>query len=128
MQLYVRLFALSLLFSATPAGAADDEFSTDRPDFTEATAVLAPGSVQWEGGALFSRHQSAAGSVRSFGGPFLLFRMGLMRRVELRWSTDGYGVESEYAGAARYHRSGLSDASAGVKLHLRDEHGAAPAG
>ncbi|MCX6621785.1 MAG: transporter [Acidobacteria bacterium] len=120
-------FALVGALAAAERVVPDSEMSSDRPGFSESTDVLAPGSMQFEGGVLLSRQELGTSSVRSLGGPFLLVRMGLVRRVELRWSADGYGVESELSGAGRSRRSGMSDAMAGFKVRVFEERRHAPA-
>jgi hypothetical protein len=98
---------------------AEEEISTDRPDFTEATDTVASGMIQLESGLRFGKQ----GTVRQVGGPFPLVRIGLNRIAELRWGTDGFAMESD---GGRRHLGG-SDAEAGIKVRLHDEGKYTPA-
>lgn len=102
------------------AGAvAPGPIVTDRPDFTEATAVVAAGHVQAEGGYTLS----GEGRLHEHSFGELLLRVGLAPRAELRL-TSNYVV----ARAGTLQSSGMEDASVGAKLGFLDAaHGIVPA-
>lgn len=90
--------------------AGPDPLVTDRPDFTESAATVAPGLFQLEAGYTFTR----SGDERQHELGEALLRVGIAEPIELRLGvptftlTDGAGVE----------REGLGDASIGLKARL----------
>lgn len=96
---------------AAQTGKPLPELVTDRPDFTEATDVVGRGVLQLEGGFTLDRE----GSVRHFSGPELLLRLGLSKRFELRFATDGFDANEA---VGQNWRSGHSDAEIGFKLNF----------
>jgi hypothetical protein len=98
---------------------------SDRPDFTESTQVVGTNAMQIEAG--FAREITAGpDGMRTISGPFPLIRLGLSRRVEVRFSGDGYAWQSLRATAARGFR-GFSDHAVGAKVKLANESGWRPA-
>ena len=96
------------------------ELVTDRPDFTEATAVIAPGVIQIEMGMTMERE----GSVRHFSSGEMLMRTGLGRRMELRLGSDGL---SSQRSPNEPWRRGVSDAEIGLKIGLSAQRRYLPA-
>ena len=75
------LIAASDAIPVKPANepAVSNEISTDRPDFTESTAVVGPGMVQVESGGTLDKE----GGSHSFSGPEVLMRIGSQIRGKL---------------------------------------------
>ena len=112
------LFLLVPLLAAPASAVAQDAIITDRPDFTESTATVAPGRVQIESGYTFAR----AGGLSEHSIGELLGRIGLTSRVELRLAANSY-VQAEIAEDASV--SGREDGSVGVKIGLAPEQSGA---
>jgi len=121
--------ALGLLLSATSAASAQQRdtlppIDTDRPDFTDGVHTIARGHVEVETGYTYQQARGPdAGHSHSV--PELLFRVGLLPRVEFRLGENylvlrGGGVN---APAVR----GFDDTYLGTKVSLTKQHGAAPA-
>jgi hypothetical protein len=98
--------------SIAPATVVD-ELVTDRPDFTESSSVVGRGMLQLESGLSYE----GDADVRSLTVPSVLLRVGLSRRIELRFGGDGF--LSQDSGGVR--ESGHSDVEIGVKIRLLDE-------
>lgn len=107
-----RIAAAAAVLLAVPAAAQDEPLVTDRPDFTESTAVMAPGRVQAEAGYTFG---SAAGGRRSHSVGEVLLRVGVLSGVELRVGVNSWAVERvDGVTEAR----GMEDAGLGAKVAL----------
>jgi len=105
--------ALTVLsLSACATMGKRDALISDRPDFTEATALVDRGHVQVEGGSTLSRESEAR--VVSHGE--VLMRAGLSSRLELRVAGNSF-VQEQVDGLTQ---SGVQDASVGVKMRLLD--------
>ncbi len=99
---------------------------TDRPDFTESAEVVGPWVFQFEGGASVSGESPDGISVRSFGMPFALVRLGIAKKLELRFGTDGFLRETTKVLGQTARVSGMADVGIGAKLKLFDEGGTRP--
>lgn len=115
----MKRFAILLLALAAvpagPAGAADlsglpEPLVTDRPDFTESTATVAPGHVQVEAGATLARVEEEDSDT--FGE--VLVRIGLGPRLEARLGAGSYSRTDGPGGEI----SGREDPAVGVKVRL----------
>ena len=106
------VMCVAMLGIATQAGAQDAPLVTDRPDFTESSEVVGVKQVQFESGFSYA----SAGHAGSITVPSALARIGVARRLELRFGTDGYLSQ----GDGPSHISGLSDVELGVKVRLFD--------
>lgn len=102
----------TLSLSACASMGTRDALVSDRPDFTEASALVEPGRVQVEAGSTFSRESEAR--VASHGE--VLMRAGLTRRVELRVAGNSFVQER----TDLLSQSGMEDAGLGVKLRVLD--------
>ncbi|MFQ5889698.1 MAG: transporter [Gemmatimonadota bacterium] len=90
---------------------------TDRPDFTESAATVAPGRFQLEGGYTFTRLSSE--KQHSIGE--VLVRLGVLEPLEARIGLNSVAVID----APDSHASGLEDLSLGAKVRfLRRDAGA----
>lgn len=83
---------------------------TDRPDFTESVAVIAPGRIQLESGYTFTR----AGNMEEHALGELLLRLPLSRRAEARLGANSHVWQRALDDRAH----GMEDASLGFKLRL----------
>ena len=102
----------ALLLTACASMGGRESLISDRPDFTESTATIAPRHVQIETGATVSREGPT--SSRAIGE--LLVRSGLSSRLELRLAGNSW-VREKTGGAVN---TGREDAAIGVKLKLAD--------
>lgn len=98
---------LAALSAAVPALASADPLITDRPDVTESTATMAPGSLQLEGG--LSVAEVADAHSRELGE--LLLRIGLTDGLELRLEPGSYRDEDDGP-------NGRTDGGFGLKARL----------
>ena len=80
----------------TTAVSAQDagELITDRPDFTESSAVIRRGLFQFESGLSFEADRESGVRHRSVAAPAALLRIGLGMRSELRLGGEGWLEES----------------------------------
>lgn len=106
-----------VLLSGCAMAGARAPVSSDRPDFTDGTVVLAPGAWQLESGHSFARQ----GRTRLSTSGELMMRAGITPRVELRLSANSYARARRAGTTAR----GFEDASVGLKVRLRAD-GEAP--
>lgn len=102
------LFLLLVQSPRARAQSAVEPLVTDRPDFTESAAVVAPGWVQVESGYTFSRE----GALESHTAGEVLVRVGLLRAVELRLGFNSY----VWVDAPSVEDGGFSDTELGLKL------------
>lgn len=115
----VTVFALApvSLFAQEPPLP---ELVTDRPDFTESSDVVGAGIMQLEFGSTFESEGPADARDRVVTTPLALLRVGVGRRVELRFSTDGYIFDRVGSGLGQATVRGEADMEVGAKLVLRD--------
>jgi hypothetical protein len=83
---------------------------SDRPDFTEGTETVVPGSIQAEGGYTFSREEG--NTSHSIGE--LVLRVPASRRAELLLGLNSYSVEESPAVVRR----GFEDMEIGTRVRL----------
>lgn len=93
---------------AAPAGRGP--LVTDRPDFTESAASVAPGRFQLETGYTFARRAGA----RDHSVGEMLVRIGIARDAELRIAPGSYRVVEAPGGTV----DGLADPAVGAKVTL----------
>ncbi len=96
-----------------------DALVTDRPDFTESPASVAPGRVQLEGGYTFSRLEGE----RSHTVGELLARIGAIDRLEFRLGFNSFVFQSEpdsgdVPSSQRRSVQGLDDLTLGLKVEV----------
>ncbi|MFO0367323.1 MAG: transporter [Acidobacteriota bacterium] len=90
---------------------------TDRPGFSESAAVLGAGMLQWESGFQFGRIGMDGERTTSTVGPYPLLRLGVSRRVELRFTGDGY--RREHRGGETV--GGMTDFVVGGKVQVWEQ-------
>jgi len=121
--------AASLLLWAVVCPAAEEQeppLVTDRPDVTESSETVRRRVVQIEVGYTFVRFELDDETLEISAFPSTLVRVGLDRRVELRFEWLGYVSESREDNGIRTDDSGPGNTALGAKIKLRDERGAAP--
>ena len=94
-------------------GWTEEPLVTDRPDFTESAASVAPGRLQVEGGYTFTK--KGEDDNHSLGE--LLLRLGLVQHLELRLGINPLSVVDR---PGRDESSGPDDVTLGAKLNLID--------
>jgi len=107
---------LALAAERLPA-AGEGGMVTDRPGFSESAAVVGAGMLQWESGFQFGRMGMDGERTTSTVGPYPLLRLGVSRRVELRFTGDGYRREWRGGEAVR----GLTDFVVGGKVKVWEQ-------
>jgi hypothetical protein len=124
MSLRACLVGVAVLLGTFSASshAADDKIETDRPDFVESSEVVGKGRLQVETSFARERVRDADQVVHTTSTPTLL-RVGVSDTVELRLESDGRKHEWSREGSS----SGYADASIGMKWHVSDAKGNAPA-
>ena len=122
----------------TTTQPADDSLpplSSDRPDFTEATATIPAGHAQLESGYTFTYDEENGHRVSEQTVPEFLLRVGLTDKLELRTAWTGMSLtedlfkEKNDAGRRvrrEVHDDGATDITTGFKLHLADQMGLRP--
>lgn len=115
-------FATALVLSPVSVLAQDNaglpELITDRPDFTESSDVVGRGIVQLEMGTTFESNKMGADQDRTMSTPLALARIGVSKRLELRFSTDGYVLDSLRSGFGQATTKGQADIEVGAKFVL----------
>lgn len=109
-----------------PPKAEQPELVTDRPDFTESAEVAGRGMFQIETGFAIDRSVLEGERSRSLTGPFPLLRLGVSRRVELRFAGDGYSWSRLNSTSVDEHVRGHNDFSVGGKIKFFDQTAARP--
>jgi len=117
-----------ILLAGISCEAAEDEapLVTDRPDVTESSETVARGRVQIEAGIGFASFDDGGETVGIATFPTTLIRVGLDRKVELRFEWQGVVSESREFEGSRTDTSGSGNTGLGAKIKLREERGAAP--
>ena len=91
---------------------------TDRPGFTTPSSVVGLGVLQFEQGYTFESAREDATKLTTFSGPQALVRFGIADALELRFTTNGYGWQTQQFGASRNALSGPNDYAVGAKLRV----------
>jgi hypothetical protein len=102
------------------------ELSTDRPGFTSPSSVVGLGVLQFEQGYTFESARENGSKLTTFSGPQALLRFGIADALELRFSTSGYGWQTQQLGAERSTASGPNDYALGAKFRLWQQGPARP--
>lgn len=117
----VSLLALVACAAHANAQAPAAPIETDRPDFTEASSLVAPGRFQLELGATSSQGRGDD-APSQYSWPEALLRVGLGPRLELRL---GQSLASIDDGTGERFTA-FGDLYAGVKLGVAEQDGAMP--
>jgi hypothetical protein len=120
----LAVMTLPLGCMAGDTAPADEEMSTDRPDFTESTDVVAVGIVQVESGFVFDSQSRAGSGSQNWTVPSALIRTGVASWLELRVGTAGFQHERDRTdGSVAVRHSGFSDVDVEAKFLLaRERH------
>lgn len=108
-------------------GATPEPLTSDRPGFSDGVNILPAGLFQLESGFSLSGQSDRNSVDRTFIAGTPTLRLGLGRRLELRFGGDGFRHYSHREGQDYEGAAGASDFSAGVKFALASEHGLRPA-
>ncbi len=115
------LLGAAVLSAQLPEAHADEQISTDRPDFVESSLVVGKGRFQIETGFASERNKRNGDKERLNSTPTLL-RYGIGDAWELRLETDGV-LHSRIQTANPFSittENGYADVSLGVKWHVSD--------
>ena len=88
------LCAPPVFAQTVPATPEDSEINTDRPDFTESSAVVGTGVIQLEAGFTSGSDHADGVETNDIRFPQMLLRIGLAKRFELRVVADGLVTDS----------------------------------
>jgi hypothetical protein len=106
--------------------------STDRPGQSTPPGILTPGSVQLEAGLQLTGDKTGEGNAeiatKTLSIPAGLVRIGMLKTMELRLSTEFRSVTTTVGGSAGSDTtvSGLAGISLGTKVGITQEDGAIP--
>ncbi|CAI2717613.1 transporter [Nitrospina watsonii] len=119
----IGMISTMLWLLPAAAGAADPApIVTDRPGQSDASSVVAPGTLQMELGYNLT-HDDDSGHAISHTQPLPLWRLGLTDWVELRFALDGYAHQE---GPGPSDRSGFGDGNIGTKFYFWGLQGMRP--
>jgi hypothetical protein len=111
--------ACLLALGPGPACAADDEITTDRPDFVESAEVVPNVQIETGFNDAHARHDGT--QARTLTTPTLL-RIALSRAFELRLETDGHADASVTdAAGGHLHEQGMADTALELKWHFQED-------
>ncbi len=125
-RLAVLLALPSLPMEAQTPSRAAPPLVTDRPDQTESTAVVSPGSVQLEVGWTLAQSSEGSVRVRSHSVPQSLARIGIVRRLEARVGFAGWMRFAARAARVTSSSSGVGDLDVGFKYRVTAGEGLGP--
>jgi hypothetical protein len=108
----IGLFVLSGCATLGRVESPAPPIDADRPDFTESTETVPPGSIQAEGGYTYSRDES--GTNHSIGE--LLIRVPATSHAEARVAVNSYSITRTAGSVQR----GFEDIEIGTKVRLID--------
>lgn len=111
----IPIASLALLSLAAAPSLSQEPLVTDRPDFTESAAVVAPGRVQVEGGYTVARVEDETEHATGEA----LVRIGIVYRLEARIEVPTF--------ASLADESGFQEPGLGAKVLLAEAQGARPA-
>jgi len=116
---------------AQDSSADKAELVTDRPDQTESATIVPVGSVQLETGLLYSSDKAEVAGIKygasSFSIPNNLFRIGILKPVELRVIAGEFSSSRASVGDVSVAGpKGLSAIALGTKIKFWDEKGFIP--
>jgi Putative MetA-pathway of phenol degradation len=122
-------------FLGLDAAPLDEPLISDRPDFTESTAVVPFGHAQLEGGYTFTYDREDDVRTRDQTFPEFLLRAGLAKDWELRVGWVGWSLTNEFFHErdrrnrpidVKEHDDAATDTSLGFKVHLWEQKGLIP--
>ncbi len=122
----MRCFCLWLVVCAAARAQEMGDLSTERPGFTATSGAVGLGVLQLEQGSTFESSRDRGADVSSFSGPQTLLRFGITDAFELRFSTNGYGWQTENFSGHRDSVSGPNDYAIGAKWRFLKQGGQRP--
>ncbi len=121
----MQKIALALGFVLLGASAGADPLAADRPGVSNPPSVVAPGTIQLEGGFSFERETDGGDpNTNTITVPEGLLRVGLLSFLEVRVSADGFVFEKR---KNDNDRSSGSDLTLGSRVRLVGQKGIRPA-
>ncbi|MDX5421867.1 MAG: transporter [Hymenobacteraceae bacterium] len=102
----------------------EQELVSDRPDQTEASAVVPKGTFQLEAGLLFQKDSEAGLEIRNYAYPSALLRWGVLDWLELRVRASA--KDSVVENSSRQNFSGVGPLGVGTKIKLWEGQGWRP--
>jgi hypothetical protein len=114
----MRCFCFLLLACTLASGQEMGELSTERPGFTATSGAVGLGVLQLEQGYTFTSSLEGGTKTDIFTGPQAVLRFGLTDAFEVRFSTNGYSLQTEEFAAGRSALSGANDLALGAKLRV----------
>lgn len=116
-------FLAVLLLTAPPSWAADPSpIITDRPGQSDASSLVAPGTLQFELGYTLT-HDDNNGHTLSHTPSQPLWRLGWTEWLEFRFALDGYVHQETPSGA---DNAGFGDGNIGTKFYFWGPRGMRP--
>ena len=113
----MQKIALALGCALLAATANADSISTDRPGQSNSPSVVAPGTIQLEGGFTFERETDGGDpNTNTLTVPGGLLRVGVLSFLEARVLADGFVYEER---SGDNNRSSGSDLTLGGRVRLR---------
>lgn len=108
---YIIMLCLALISREVFA----QELVTDRPDQTESAIVVPKGSLQIESGLLIEYSEMDDISIRTILAPTTLFRLGVLKCLELRLVSQFESVKEK---SNEFNNKGISDLELGIKFSI----------
>ena len=103
-----------------------ETWAPDRPGFTFASGIVGAGVVQLEEGYTYESARQEGSALGTFSEPQALARLGIVRGLEIRFSTNGYSWQALRSGQGRSVVSGLNDMGLGAKFKVLEQSKARP--
>jgi len=122
------LTASGTFLRADDVPGALPDLSTERPGFAVPSSPVGLGILQLEQGYTYEWARLSPSKLRTFSAPQAMFRFGLTKTLELRFSTVGYEWQSQHTAGQRSVVSGGNDFVLGAKFRVlpQSEHGIRP--
>lgn len=118
----MRKITMICLLLVTMHGVAQEEMETDRPDQTECSSVIEPGTVQVETGAIYTKNEHDRQERYNY--PTTLIRIGFVKAMELRLIAGEWQRERCFDSSAA--AGGFQPVKIGMKVKVCGEKGVRP--
>lgn len=96
---------------------------TDRPDQTEASALVPRGSLQIEAGFIYEKDREENVDITNYTYNTTLIKYGVNDNLELRFITEYLGERAKIGETSVSELQGFSPIALGVKLRIAEEKG-----
>jgi hypothetical protein len=118
----VLMLSSNLAFSQV----SKPDIVTDRPDQTEAPALVPQGGLQVETGFAFEKDKAANIESTNYTYNTTLIKYGVNQNLELRLITEYLGEKQDISETSASSIEGISPLALGIKVKIADEKGAWP--